>query len=127
ERARKDAGEFRFNWQTGRSDREQIIEKIAHKETEIRALEATIEEMRRKSDESEQARLAAEQRNQELAGERGRLSANLGAAKEQARQVRSEKEEMKSSVGSAEIQLEQRLDQLHAVESERDALKTELE
>jgi chromosome segregation ATPase len=104
EQARKDAGDFRIGWQAGRSEREQIVGKIADKETEIRALESQVEEMRetektlrRKIEESERARVAA---------------ANL-----------PDVESIKSSAGSAQIQL----DQLHAVEAERDALKTELE
>jgi chromosome segregation ATPase len=141
QRAQKDAGDLRLNWQTGRSDREQLVDKLSIKETEIRELEGRVEQqmeleksLRAKTEDAVKAMVAAQEKSQTLAGECERLSAQLarvntelGGAHEQLRQTRHERETMKSSVGSVQIELEQGLDQLHAVESERDALKTELE
>ena len=139
--ANKDAGDLRLNWQAGRSEREQLVDKVAGKETEIRQLENELQSareleksLRAKTEDAVKAMVAAQEKGQTLAGECDRLSANLakvntelGVAHEQLRQARFEREAVKSSVSSVEIQLEQGLDQLHAVESERDALKTELE
>jgi chromosome segregation ATPase len=141
QRLSKDAGDLRLNWQTGRTDREQLVEKLSAKETEIRHLEEKIAQqresekfLRAKAEDAVKAMVAAQEKSQTLSGECDRLSAqlarvntDLGVAHEQLRQARQEREAVKASVGSVQIELEQGLDQLHAVESERDALKTELE
>ena len=56
-----------------------------------------------------------------------RANAELGAAQEQVRQLRTEKEQARSTVHDLQSQMERNFDHLHALEAERDTLRSDLE
>jgi len=108
------------------------------------ALEAELEQVRAKLTETEARLTDREKESVESAGsrekvtiieaERSRLqdqliraNADLGAAQEQLRNLRTEKEQARSTVNELQSQMERNFDHVHALEAERDTLRSDLE